>query len=178
MKVIKTKRLILRALKLSDSIAMYNYAKDNQVGPYAGWRPHKNLAETQSIIKLLISDNEYWAITIDDILIGTLNLNVVQAKSYDPRFREIGFALNPDFWGQGIVPEAVSAVLIYAFETLKVKSVIVKHYDFNYNSASVVNKFNFREIKRTLDYDYLGNSQVVIIYEMNRKDYRRSDLYE
>lgn len=178
MRTLVTKRLVLRALRQEDTLAMHYYAKDSKVGPMAGWEPHKNTLETLNMIKLLITDNDMWAITIDDVLIGTINLSVAEGKPYDPRIRELGFALNPEFWGQGIMPEAITAVIKYAFDILKIKKLLVKHYDFNYQSESVLKHFNFKRIKDTYEEDYKKDIQLIINYEMNRKDYKRSDFYE
>ena len=48
----ETKRLILREIKESDFVDMYEYAKLPNVGPVAGWAPHKRLGETKAIISL------------------------------------------------------------------------------------------------------------------------------
>ena len=47
----ETKRLILREIRESDFVDMFEYAKLPNVGPVAGWAPHKRLGETKAIIK-------------------------------------------------------------------------------------------------------------------------------
>jgi len=37
---------------------------------------------------------------------------------------ELGFHLRPEFWGRGLAPEAATAVIHYAFETLGVKRAV------------------------------------------------------
>ena len=48
----ETKRLILREIRESDFVDMFEYAKLPNVGPVAGWAPHKRLGETKAIINL------------------------------------------------------------------------------------------------------------------------------
>ena len=48
----ETKRLILRETKESDFVDMFEYAKLPNVGPVAGWAPHRRLGETKAILRL------------------------------------------------------------------------------------------------------------------------------
>lgn len=49
--VLQTERLILCPWKETDAESLYEYAKDPEVGPIAGWPPHKNLEESRDVIK-------------------------------------------------------------------------------------------------------------------------------
>ena len=61
MKNIKTlpklisERLIVRPIELNDVDDMYSYACRNNVGPNAGWTPHKSKEETKIIIGKMVS---------------------------------------------------------------------------------------------------------------------------
>jgi len=46
MKILETERLILRGWNLTDSEDLYEYAQSELVGPNAGWKPHKSVAES------------------------------------------------------------------------------------------------------------------------------------
>ena len=45
MKPIETERLLLRPWRLEDAADMYAYAKNPNVGPNAGWKPHESVEE-------------------------------------------------------------------------------------------------------------------------------------
>ena len=49
--MLETKRLILRRWEESDAESLYEYAKDPDVGPIAGWPPHQSIEESKEIIK-------------------------------------------------------------------------------------------------------------------------------
>lgn len=49
--MLKTKRLILRPWDESDAQSLYEYAKDPDVGPIAGWPPHKSAEDSLNVIK-------------------------------------------------------------------------------------------------------------------------------
>ncbi len=54
--IIETKRLILRPWTLSDADSLYEYAKDPDIGPIAGWQPHKNVEESKHIIETVFNE--------------------------------------------------------------------------------------------------------------------------
>ena len=61
---LETERLRLRAFHLDDAEAMYPYAKDDRVGPNAGWAPHQSIDETRDVIRMFQADQDVWAITL------------------------------------------------------------------------------------------------------------------
>ncbi|MEG2788099.1 MAG: hypothetical protein RR942_09785 [Romboutsia sp.] len=54
MRDLETTRLLLRKFKESDSKDVFEYAKNNSVGPNAGWQPHENEEESKEIINKFI----------------------------------------------------------------------------------------------------------------------------
>ncbi len=53
--MLETKRLILRRWEESDAENLYEYAKDPDVGPIAGWPPHQSVAESLDVIRDVFS---------------------------------------------------------------------------------------------------------------------------
>ena len=49
--IIETERLILRKWTQDDAESLFIYAKNPNVGPIAGWPPHKNIEESRDIIE-------------------------------------------------------------------------------------------------------------------------------
>ena len=47
-----TERLVLRRWQDSDAESLYEYAKDPDVGPIAGWPPHRSIEESRDIIEI------------------------------------------------------------------------------------------------------------------------------
>jgi [ribosomal protein S5]-alanine N-acetyltransferase len=62
----------------------------------------------------------------------------------EPELLELGFHLRPLYWGQGFAPEAARAVIVYAFETLRVKGLFAGHHPANAASRRVITKLGFR----------------------------------
>ena len=53
--MLETERLILRRWEDSDAEALYEYAKDPEVGPIAGWPPHRGIDESHVETVFLLS---------------------------------------------------------------------------------------------------------------------------
>ena len=58
----ETKRLILRKWTEADAENLYKYAKDPDVGPVAGWPPHKDIEESRAVIRDVFNGAECYAI--------------------------------------------------------------------------------------------------------------------
>lgn len=56
--ILKTDRLILRPWKETDAKSLYEYAKNPNVGPMAGWPPHKSIEESLDIIRNVLNGAE------------------------------------------------------------------------------------------------------------------------
>ena len=146
--MLTTKRLILRRWEESDAESLYEYAKDPDVGPIAGWQPHKSAKESRNIIKTVLSDPEAYAVCLkeDNKVIGAIELmlggsSVNSVKSDDEC--ELGFWLGKPFWGQGLIPEATRVMLRHAFEDLGMNKVWCGYYDGNSKSKRAQEKIGF-----------------------------------
>ena len=149
--ILKTERLILRPWKETDLNDFYEYAKVDGVGQLAGWTPHKNIEESKRILDIFIEGKKTFAIEYRGKVIGSLGIECYNEENY-PEFnalqgREIGYVLSKDFWGQGIMPEAVKGVIPYLFEVENLDFILVRHSDSNAQSARVVQKCGFKYIK-------------------------------
>ena len=56
--IIETERLILRKWTNEDAESLFEYAKNPNVGPMAGWPPHKSVEESREVI-VNVLDNAY-----------------------------------------------------------------------------------------------------------------------
>jgi RimJ/RimL family protein N-acetyltransferase len=185
MRQLETKRLILREWSPCDAADVYEYASGPVVGPMAGWKPHENIEESKKIIDMFIKENETWAIVLKETgrVIGSVGLHKSRKGKLEYE-RELGYVLSEKYWGQGIIPEAASAVLDFGFRILGTGSIIASHFDFNLQSKRVIEKLGFRHIARLENswkrYDGVMLSEEV--YMMTAKEYftkrGRGELYD
>ena len=145
---LKTERLILRRWEDNDAESLFEYAKDPDVGPIAGWPAHQRIEESRDVIKNVFNGKEAYAICLktDNIAIGAIELKLnghTDMTEQDDEC-ELGYWLGKPFWGQGIVPEAVKEMLRYAFEDIGMTRVWVGYYEGNVKSKRVQEKCKFR----------------------------------
>lgn len=149
--VLITERLVLRPWKLEDVDDMYEYASVDGVGQMAGWTPHKSKEESLEIINMFINEKKTFALEYQGKVIGSLGIEEYEEADMEEynhlKGREIGFVLSKDYWGQGLMPEAVNRVIQYMFEEVGVDFLCCTHYVKNMQSARVQEKCGFRYVK-------------------------------
>jgi ribosomal-protein-alanine N-acetyltransferase len=120
--IMTTRRLFLRNIVPEDVEALFAIRSDEEGMKYFGQEHYKSVAETITVIKMM--EERYtrkealrWCITLkgDGRLIGTCTL-----FHFDEGFHraETGYELNRDFWGKGIMTEAMTAILTFGFNEL------------------------------------------------------------
>ena len=146
--MLKTERLLLRRWEDSDAENLYEYAKDPDVGPIAGWPPHQSVDESRNVIRTVFQGKEAYAICLktDEKAIGAIELKLNGHTDMTDRDDEceLGYWLGKPFWGQGIMPEAVEEILRHAFEEIGMTKVWVGYYEGNSKSKRVQEKAGFR----------------------------------
>lgn len=61
MTTIHSKRLMLRPWTEADAEQLFLVASDTDVGPRAGWMPHKYVEESREIIMTVFNNHTTWA---------------------------------------------------------------------------------------------------------------------
>lgn len=145
--MLETDRLILRRWTEEDAASLFAYAKDPEVGPIAGWPPHKSEEESKSVIRNVLNGAECYAICEKgrDIAIGSVELKLNGHTDMTERDDEceLGYWLGRPFWGRGYMPEAAKALLQRAFRELGMTTVWCGYYDGNQKSKRVQEKLGF-----------------------------------
>lgn len=145
--ILETERLYLRHWKDGDAEDLFRYASSPEVGPVAGWPPHRSVEESREIIKNNFSGAEAYAICLkaDNRAIGAIELKLNGHTDFTDRDDEceLGYWLGKPFWGQGLTPEAVKEILRHAFEDLRMQTVWCAYYDGNKKSKRVQEKVGF-----------------------------------
>ena len=118
----ETERLILRPWMESDATDLYEYAKDPRVGPAAGWPVHTSVENSRDIIRNVLSAPETYAVVLKETghAVGSVGLKIGEFSDLDipDTQAEFGYWLGVPYWGQGLIPEAVSALMRHGFEDL------------------------------------------------------------
>lgn len=176
MKTIETERLILRDWIEDDVDDLYDYAKNPNVGPHGGWKPHESKTESLEIMQtLFINKYESWAIVYKN------SGKVIGSIGYEPdprrpeiNCKELGYAMGEDYWGKGIMTEAAKAVLRYGFETLELYMVSIYRNPQNERSGRVIDKcgFQYEGTLRQAYKIYDGTIRDISCYSMTKEEYK------
>ena len=146
--VLKTKRLILRSWRKEDLDDFFEYASVDGVGQMAGWLPHQNKDDTQMILDSFIDKKRTFALEYQGKVIGSLGIEEYDEDKFpelkDKKCREIGYVLSKNYWGRGLMPEAVKEVIRYLFEEVQLDMILCSHFLSNHQSQRVQEKCGFR----------------------------------
>ncbi len=142
-----TERLLLRPWEEADAESLYEYAKDDRVGPAAGWPPHTSVENSREIIRMVLSAPETYAVCLkeDNKAIGSIGLLIGDRSNIGlpDTEGEIGYWIGVPFWGLGLIPEAVRAVIRHALDDLKLEALWCGYFDGNEKSKRVQEKCGF-----------------------------------
>lgn len=179
---LKTPRLTLRPWREEDLADFYAYAKVDGVGQMAGWLPHKSMEESREILGHFIAGKKTFALEYEGKAIGSLGIEKYNEDHYPELAnlsgREIGYVLSKDYWGRGLMPEAVKAVIQYLLETMQLDFILVGHFDWNRQSARVIEKCGFQYVK-TVPYETrYGTAESAREYVLYRKHFMDGYFYE
>ena len=144
---IQTARLLLREFVVADWRVVLAYQSDARYLRFYEWE-----SRTESDVRAFVQHFIDWqneqprqkfqlAIERDGRLIGNCGIRVV-----DPQHREaeIGYELDPNFWGNGYATEAAQAMLDFGFRVLKLHRVSSWCIAENVASAHVLKKLGLK----------------------------------
>ena len=180
MRTLETERLILRDWTLEDLNDFYEYCKVEGVGEMAGWPAHTSKEVSMQILNGFISGGEVYALVLkeNNKVIGSLGIH---NKSMDPDYPgdvhyEIGYVLNKEYWGNGLMSEAVKKAITYAFEEMMVDVLWCGHFVYNDRSRRVVEKAGFKYYRDGIyEARSLGKAIPEKQYVMTKEDYEKNE---
>lgn len=146
--ILITERLILRPWEESDAEELYRYAKDERVGPIAGWQVHTSVENSREIIRDILSVPETYAVVDKEtnLPIGSVGIMLDKEHAGAPlqeHEAELGYWIGVPYWGKGLIPEAVRELQRRCFEELGCTALWCGYYDGNEKSKRVQEKCGF-----------------------------------
>lgn len=175
--MIETDRLILRPWQDADAAALYKYACDPDIGPVAGWPPHTSVENSLEIIRTVFAAPETYAVVLKSTgepvgscgIMFSNSLHTAEMKSGEA---EIGYWIGKPYWGQGLIPEAVKALLARCFDDLHLAAVWCGYYEGNHKSKRVCEKCGFKYHHRNEAITSpLGDTRTEHFCLMTKQDY-------
>ena len=171
---LQTERLLLRRWEDGDAERLYEYASDPDVGPRTGWPPHRDVEESRYVIRNVLNGPEAYAICLkaDGRPIGSIELALNGRTDLTGRDDEcaLGYWLGKPFWGRGIMPEAIRALVRRGFEELGMRRIWCAYYAGNEQSHRAMAKCGFRHerVREGVDVPLLRERRTEYVNSLTR----------
>lgn len=173
---ITTERLALRGPLEKDKQPMYDIHTDPEVMRYYGVKPYDSMEKVQKHIDWLLKLHREeiglrWVITLrdEDEYIGDVGFYDYEKKHSKA---EIGYILGRQYWGKGIMTEAIRAALAYGYTQLNLNRVQALIDPRNEASMHVAEKNGFKLEGTLRDYEYEYGAFIDLnMYSVLRREY-------
>lgn len=150
---IETRRLIIRPYIESDLLESFELMQNKEQLKYMPMEV-MSFEEYKGLFKWLINSYEYdydgdfkysFAIFLKETgrFIGWCGVGDNDCNSYYPD-KEIYYLIGQDYWGNGYATEAMTALINYCFNTMKLKRLVAFAKSENIASNRVIQKLGFK----------------------------------
>ncbi len=143
--ILRTNRVSLREIQEKDLPAVHEYASQEIVCQYQPWGPNSE-EESKDFVKQAILDSKkeprsryLFVITLneDGKLIGAGEFNI---RDLTHKVGEIGYIINPSFWGKGYATEVAKLLIDYGFKEFNLHRIFATCDPRNTSSSRVLEK--------------------------------------
>ncbi|WP_461225749.1 GNAT family N-acetyltransferase [Lacticaseibacillus suihuaensis] len=166
--VLRTDRLVLRPFAVTDAKRLFEIGSQAQVADFSIKYPTLDAAYAGLADYWIGSPLGKFAVTLDGELIGACELHADEKN----RKAEIGYLLDPVYWGHGYATEAAAAVMALCFDLLGVTRVEAMHDARNPRSGRVMLRLGMHEEGR-LEAEHIENGVAVTTVVMAKLKERK-----
>ncbi|KAA0965970.1 GNAT family N-acetyltransferase [Sporosarcina sp. ANT_H38] len=142
---LKGENVIMREMEEKDWIDVHEYASQPAVCRYQPWGPN-NEEESELFVKQVIKDAKnnprtrfVFAVFLkgNGKMIGSGEFNI---RDYSNKAGEIGYIINPGYWGMGYATEVAKLLIGFGFENLNLHRIYATCDPRNIGSSKVLEK--------------------------------------
>ncbi|NND73854.1 MAG: GNAT family N-acetyltransferase [Ilumatobacter sp.] len=174
---IRTARLLLRPVRLTDAPALAERRSDPEVAALQSWTTPYPLERAQQLIADVVTSDrprsgEWWMLTITDLEDTVVHGDLAIHPTWDGRAIEIGYTLSRPVWGNGYAHEAVEALVERLFDDERLTRVHAMAHPDNIASAQVLERNGFLYEGRTRLSYWVGDENTDdVLYGLTRADW-------
>lgn len=178
--VLETERLIIRALTNADAEDVFAFRSNPDAMRFVPRPLQRNTDDALEMIGMInhnIASNDCiaWGVELKSSgrIIGSVSFHRIEKENHRG---EVGYMLHPDYWGKGLVSEAVRAIVDYGFRVLNFHSIEAIIDPDNTASANVLNKLHFVKEAHFRE-NFVQNNRFTdtAIYSLLKSDYLQAD---
>jgi len=141
----------------ANNVKIYNQVRDHFPHPYT-------LEDAKNWIgNVSQKDNEnlQLAIEVNGQAVGGIGL--LKKEANYRHSRELGYWVGEEYWGKGIITEAVNGIIKYGFSTLGLQRIFARCYEHNKASQHVLKKCGF-QLEGILRKGVIKNEKIIDEY--------------
>ena len=176
--IITTPRLIMRWTSEDDIDALYEIFSDARVMRYWSSGPLANREAAAAMQREIANGNRNdtmwkWGLALRDTnkLIGTVtlfHLNLSNGRA------EIGYAMGSTYWGKGYMNEALTALIVHAFDVLNLRRLEADVDPRNTPSVRTLERLGFQREGFLRERWHVGGElQDALFYGLLRREWQR-----
>lgn len=160
-KFLETKRLRLRPIQLSDIPVVQKYSLDPEWHRFLDFHTLESVEDfVQKAVNTPWSEHARFSILFEETMVGSVGL-YIELKE---KRAEIGYSLSKEYWGLGIIPEAVLRVINYGFQDLELEKIFAQTDLRNLPSQSVMKKMKMTQEALFRKHSIAQNKRRDIVY--------------
>lgn len=175
----ETKNLILRNFAQTDLDDLFELTSNKRLCSMSGLIYVKDKDLVDVVLERFIKKEYAFAVVLKETnkVVGLVELMEYNEKLYhglkiDDGAKEIVFILNENYWGKGIMREAVNEVLKFAFNKLNVSQVLAGNFIENNQSANFQNKIGLKKVGEIGHFRIVENYQTIFVQRiLTKEDY-------
>lgn len=173
-----TERLILRPWREDDAEELYKHASDPLVGPAAGWSVHTDVDNSREIIRTVLSAPETYAVVLRETGLPIGSVGIMRRSTatgpIGENDAELGCWIGREYWGRGLVPEAIRELTRRCFEDFGCENVWYGYFDGNDKSRRVSEKCGFTWHHKGEPQTFpSGNTHVINFCRLTREEWEK-----
>lgn len=155
------KQIDLKEISMDDAASLFELRSNEEVMKFIERPRTTHLQEAKDMIQKMdeyaITGNGFsWGIYLIETgsLIGTIGFYRIDKENLRG---EVGYLLHPNFWGKGIMSEALQLALEYGFATIKFHSIIACIHPENEASRNLLRRHHFQKEAYHRENTYFNN---------------------
>ncbi len=167
-------KIKLREIEESDYLDLYECGKSSLMCKTLNWGPFNRLFDAKFVMKEIYLKRpddglpKGYSIILDDKMIG-----LVEYHSYnkDNNSAEIGYFLNTDYWGKGIMQKSVKEAITVGFNYLELDKIIIGSDNNNQRSLNLINKLGLKYEYSDVE-EYKNENHLCLYYSIYKYEFK------
>ncbi len=174
--MLESDRLYITPYKSDDLADLFNLISNKELTYPAGFKPVPDLKICRNSLQYRIMSKQYVKVLLKDTktYIGEINFYKDESRR-NPNAYEIGFILLKEYWGKGLMQEALKTFIPYFNKKINIDILSMTIFVGNTKSENTVSKLGFHKdgVRRRYKKMYDDNVLDISEYSLTKDELER-----